>query len=559
MRQMITISTSLAAALLLLLSAVEARAEGPSRAGARSNKAPLFTSSAGCVACHNGLKGDDGGDLSIGTAWRPTMMANAARDPYWHASVRREILDHPKLKAAIEDKCATCHMPMTRYSAKVAGRQGKIFANLKAANPLAMDGASCATCHQIANAKLGSKESFTGGFVVGKAGKAGAPAVYGPFDIDKGRARIMRSATGLTPVKSTHLQRSEVCATCHTVFTHARDPNGKEVGELAEQAPYLEWKHSDYADAQSCQDCHMPAAKGKAAFSSVLGQPREGFLGHAFKGANFLMPRLLNRYRDLLAVQALPQELMAASRRAAEHLRSAAAKVTIDKAAVRGGKLEATVLVENLAGHKLPTAYPSRRAWLNVTVRDGGGEVFFESGGLAAGGRIKGNANDDDRRRYEPHHALIERPDQVQIYESIMGDHAGAVTTGLLRGARYIKDNRVLPTGFVKATAPKTVAVYGAAIKDADFSGGEDRVRYRVAVGARKGPFKVEASLWYQPIGYRWAHNLGRYTSEETKRFVTLFSSLGNTTAVLIARGVVTATRVSAATAPASAPAGDEQ
>ena len=58
-----------------------------------------------------------------------------------------------------------------------------------------------------------------------------------------------------------------------------------------------------------------------------------------------------------------------------------------------------TVLVENLAGHKLPSAYPSRRAWLNVTVRDTRGEVFFESGGLATGGRIKGNDNDDDRLR----------------------------------------------------------------------------------------------------------------------------------------------------------------
>ena len=53
------------------------------------------------------------------TDWRSTMMANAARDPYWQASVRREILDHPKLTAAIEDKCATCHMPMARYLAHV--------------------------------------------------------------------------------------------------------------------------------------------------------------------------------------------------------------------------------------------------------------------------------------------------------------------------------------------------------------------------------------------------------------------------------------------------------
>ena len=39
------------------------------------------------------------------------------------------------------------------------------------------------------------------------------------------------------------------------------------------------------------------------------------------------------------------------------------------------------VAVENLAGHKLPTAYPSRRVWLHVTVLDGP-DVVFESGAI---------------------------------------------------------------------------------------------------------------------------------------------------------------------------------
>ena len=75
-------------------------------------------------------------------------------------------------------------------------------------------------------------------------------------------------------------------------------------------------------------------------------------------------------------------------------------------------------------------------------------------------------------------------------------------------------------------------------------------MRYRVPVGSREGPFKVEASLWYQPIGYRWAHNLGRYRADETKRFVRQFRSLGDTTAILIARGAA-----EVASSPASAPA----
>ena len=36
-----------------------------------------------------------GEDLSIGLAWRTSMMGNSSRDPYWMASVRRETVDLP--------------------------------------------------------------------------------------------------------------------------------------------------------------------------------------------------------------------------------------------------------------------------------------------------------------------------------------------------------------------------------------------------------------------------------------------------------------------------------
>ncbi len=54
----------------------------------------LFALSDECQACHNRLMSPGGQDVSIGTSWRGTMMANSARDPYFHASVRREVMDH---------------------------------------------------------------------------------------------------------------------------------------------------------------------------------------------------------------------------------------------------------------------------------------------------------------------------------------------------------------------------------------------------------------------------------------------------------------------------------
>ena len=77
--------------------------------------------------------------------------------------------------------------------------------------------------------------------------------------------------------------------------------------------------------------------------------------------------------------------------------------------------------VENLGGHKLPTAYPSRRAWLHVVVRDASGAVVFESGAMNPDGSIQGNDNDADAAKFEPHYDEIRSADQVQIYESIIG------------------------------------------------------------------------------------------------------------------------------------------
>ena len=92
-----------------------------------------------------------------------------------------------------------------------------------------------------------------------------------------------------------------------------------------------------------------------------------------------------------------------------------------------------------------------------------------------------------------------------------MGDPRNAVTTGLLTAVTYLKDNRLLPDGFDKATVTKDVAVRGEAAADADFVAGGDRVRYVVDVASATGPFTVAAELKYQTIGFRWAKNLAGY------------------------------------------------
>lgn len=497
-----------------------------------------------CLACHNSLMTASGEDVSIGSSWRSSMMANSSRDPYWQASVRREIIDHPSAQKEIEDECSVCHMPMARTLARSSGKQGEIFAHLpinRAATGdarLAADGVSCTLCHQISSDRLGTSESFTGGYVV-KAPAADGPSIFGPFSVDAGRTSLMHSATGAKPSESAHVRQSELCATCHTLYTQALDSRGQVIGSLPEQVPFLEWRHSAYREERSCQSCHMPAVAEPTPVSSVLGEPREDFSRHTFIGGNFFMLRMLNRFRQQLGVEALPSELDGSARVTLAQLQSDTASVSVPSARIADGALTIEVAVRNLTGHKLPTGYPSRRVWLHVTVRDGGGRLVFESGAVAPSGAIQGNDNDADASRVEPHYDEMRRPEEVQIYESVMIDAAGAPTTGLLYGLRFAKDNRLLPRGFEKASAQPDISVRGDAEKDDNFGSQGDNVRYVVMVAGASGPFAVDVELRYQPISFRWAENLRRYDAPEPRRFNTYYDSMAAQSSAVLGRTLV--------------------
>ncbi len=533
------------------MSTTRAQSEQPQLPGAAASRkmeasrsyGTHFQTSDRCVACHNGMTTPTGQDISIGTAWGTSMMANAGRDPYWMAGVRREMIDHPSASAVIQDECSICHMPMMRYEARLAGGEGETFAHLppdprKLADRLADDGVSCSVCHQITADNLGRRESFVGGFKIDEKAGPNDRLAYGPFEIDKGHTTIMKSSSAFQPAEAKHMRSSDLCATCHTLLTQALDAQGAVIGELPEQVPYQEWLHSDYRETRSCQACHMPEVKEDVPITSVFGEPRSGVSRHTFPGGNFFMQRMLNRFRNDLSVAAEPQELDAAASRTIAHLQSEAAEIFVRNVDARDGHLDVDISVENLAGHKLPTAYPSRRVWLHVAVRDRAGKAVFESGALRPDGSIEGNDNDDDDGRFEPHYTEITRGDQVQIYEAIMVGQDGTPTTGLLTALRYAKDNRLLPRGFVKGSADRDVAVHGGAEGDADFLGGGDRIRYSIAVGDAPGPFRLEVELWYQPIAYRWAMNLKGYEAIETSRFVGYYESMASGSSVVLARAV---------------------
>lgn len=511
---------------------------------AQNNALTDFNTSERCVNCHGKVTTQKGEAMSIASEWSASIMANAARDPYWQGSVRREVLDHPAASTAIQTTCASCHMPLQYLADKSQGHPTAMFKQLPfhaGTVAAAADGVSCAVCHQIQPAGLGTPASFNGQYTVAPPGTQPRP-VFGPFDITNPQiVQVHQMTSGYAPKQSEHIRDADLCGSCHTLYTETLAADGKPLGRFPEQMTYLEWLHSDYHDKQTCQQCHMPAVNGTTTIASILGQPRDGVRHHTFVGANFLMDAMLNTHRDDLGVSASPADLAAATSSTASFLQSKAARVTVSSAELGRNQLSFSVRVENLTGHKLPTGYPSRRAWLHVAVTAADGRVVFESGKLNADGSIVGNANDADPTRFTPHYAEITTPDQVEIFEDILGDSAGKVTTALVSTTHYLKDNRLLPNGFDKANAPADIAVHGKAVEDPAFISGSCTTKYAVPTNGTKGPFHVAVELEYQPVGFRWAHNFAPYNAAEPQRFMKYFDQAAAHSAVVLAHAETTA------------------
>jgi hypothetical protein len=483
--------------------------------------------------CHAPLKDSAGVDVSIDAAWRSTMMANAARDPLFLASVSREIEHTPGLRVTIEEKCSGCHMPMAFTQTKVQGGTPAMFEAgflnpQNALNPAAMDGVSCSLCHQVAAGNLGKKESFSGGYVVDTATSPPERLIYGPFPTPEQQS--MRKAVGYTPVEGRQMGDAALCGACHTLFTPFVDAAGKVLGEFPEQTPFLEWQHSAYpAQARPCQSCHMPVAANPVLISTLKTTPplveRSPFSQHYFVGGNALMLRVHKAHAAELELACSTSALDASLERVLNQVQGRAAALSIASAQANAGGLEVVLELKNLAGHKLPTGFPSRRMWLHVKVTDSASKLVFESGQPQPDGTIAGDDEDADEKAFEPHYDLITQPGQVQVYQSVMSNSDGQVTRTLLRGASYVKDNRLLPLGFDKATAGADFAVRGEAVQDANFQGGADRVTYRIDVGSAQGPFAVSAELLYQTLAPRFAQDVTSGSANPAKLFAGYYAA----------------------------------
>ena len=532
---------------------------------------------------------DNGEDISPTTQWRHSMMAQAFNDPYYQAKVQEETHLFPELAGFIEDKCLTCHSPMGRTNAHQTETNLKKDAtcpkddgcyrlDTASGDMAAREGVSCTLCHQIQDVNLGTEDTFSGEYNIADADDPNAFTIYGPYQSPL--TGPMRNNSPYTPVAGNYITGSEHCATCHTLYTPTLtvEDSAPTGNNFLEQAPYLEWQNSIYktgsSQEQQCQDCHMADPEPTGYATRISLQPngsvnqnwpeRSPFATHSMVGGNTHVLELLRDYRDVLGITNSTTEVGFEEKIAQTRnlLQNKAASVEISALDIVNNKLNVDVQVTNNTGHKLPTGYPSRRVWIQLTIKNANNQIIFESGKPDTNGYISTDAkrldpvclaiekpqNFDSSSCYEPHRDVITDASQVAIYETVLGDTNDDITHVLLHANTYLKENRIPPQGFTNSQAnaiePQTIpaGVNG----DTDFNAlnnhegsGSDTVHYQVAVAGETGPYSVEAKLHYQAIQPSFVNSL-HADAGKVNRFKVMYAENPPSVETLAQASVVT-------------------
>lgn len=473
----------------------------------------IFPPSSACFGCHsfdpNGLAmvNANGEDVSFQTDWEATMMANSAKDPYWKAKVAHETYLHPEHKDNIETTCTSCHAPMGHYTAILRGAAHYGMEDLMQ-DTIGQMGVSCGACHMIAEEGLGS-------LLGGQLNIDTNRVVYGPFEMPF--AAPMQSFVGFEPLYSEHVSNSALCASCHTLIIESLDAEGELTGHYYfEQTTYHEWLNSSYnLSGQSCQSCHLPELEEPVVVSAnyIFLDPRAGYSQHTLVGGNVHMLEMMKAYKDTLGITASDENYDKTISSTLELLQQKSVDLAVEYTGNIEDTLEFEVIIENKAGHKFPSGFPSRRAFVEFVLTDTQtGDTLFHSG--AFNEEYELTQYDPS---FEPHHHAITTEEQVQVYEVVPADINGVFTTILERGYQTLKDNRLPPLGFqVQHNVYDTVAIFGMANLDTDFNfdengvegSGSDVVKYRIKVGTYLGNVQASAKMHYQSVSPRWVNPL---------------------------------------------------
>jgi hypothetical protein len=486
----------------------------------------LFAGSGKCAGCHGSdplqqaSVDDDLVDINVVDDWASSMMANSAKDPFWRAKVSHEILVNPSHQLELEDKCTACHAPQGHFNAKHNGQIHYGISDM-ISDSIALDGVSCSACHQLDPLDLGN--AFSGELVY-DTNKIIWGQYQNPF------AAPMLSFVGFDAQYGSHVSESKMCATCHTLITETTDLSGNYTGdEFVEQATYHEWLNSVYntVGGKTCQDCHMPATNDGVLLSTdhTFLNERSPFSKHHLVGGNAFMLEILKDHIDTLQLNASIDNFNVSIDRTLSMLQDSSQNLACVELSRTVDSVFYEVEIENLAGHKLPSGYPSRRMFVQFVVMDSVGDTLFESGSWDQDFEVIGHS-----APFEPHYNMINNPNQIQIYEMVFGDVGLNKTTILERGFQVFKDNRLPPKGFTSShSVYDTTRIEGNALMDANFNfdgtegSGADLIEYHVPMNGYGGDLNVICRTYYQTAPPAWMAEMFAHSSPEIDHFKTMF------------------------------------
>lgn len=486
-----------------------------------------FLNPTSCRGCHGyDLMGaanvnEAGEDVNLYDDWETSMMGLSAFDPLWRAKVSHEMLTNPGNAAELQDVCTSCHAPIGHFNAFFKGDPHYTLAQAMN-DSLGRAGVGCGGCHQI-DPSVGN--TFSGQIPYDTTRKE-----YGPFQ--NPFMGPMQLYVGILPQYSAHVSEGRMCAPCHTLQTHTVDLAGNPTGQVfTEQATFHEWKNSVYpSQGITCQRCHMPQIVDgvKIANGYTALQPRTPFNLHSFAGANQYMVNLIKQNKAQLNVPASDANFDSTLAAINRQLRYNTLEVSVLADSLASDTAFLSVKIRNKAGHKFPSGYPARRAVVQVVAITEAGDTLFQSGVFDAYGECA-----QINEPFEPHHQTIRSPQQVQVYEFIMGDVNGTRTTVLERAAVALKDNRIPPLGFNTGHPTyDTTRVVGHAETDADFNRqgtaqgtGIDRVHYHIPLQGYSGNLVVKARVFYQTLSAYWLSEMFTHSSPEISTWQSLWNA----------------------------------
>jgi hypothetical protein len=279
----------------------------------------------------------------------------------------------------------------------------------------------------------------------------------------------------------------------------------------------------------------LPEVEAPTAISTVPPglTARSPFSRHYFVGGNRTLLEILRENGEDIGVTAESAAFDSTLSRTISQLQRRTAELTATYSWPSPDTLEVALNVINRTGHKFPTGFPSRRAWLDVLLADGAGTPVFQSGRWNPQTAEIDHLDDP----FEPHHDVVVAEEQVVIYQSLMGDVDGELTWTLLRGAEYLKDNRIPPAGFVIGGAfYDSTSIVGEAAVDPNFNraagiegSGSDRVVFRIGGVNQMSTYTLSARLLFQSLSRSFVDDLYQYSGPQVDQFKNYFDQTDET------------------------------